>query len=685
MKLNKLISALFGGALLFGAAACTDEVDYTPAENLTGEGVYLSADESDVVDIPTDASSVSINLYRVNADNVLTVGLSGQVLNPDGTPSSVFSVPTQVTFQAGQTVVPIEIGVEFGSVVPEEEYTLDLKVLGDDIQNPYGLNERNYIITYVPWSEWEYVEVDKDIACTVVFNSWLSGTATMPVWTRKSLVNENKLQFMIADITTLDLSDPEFNPTEDCDWYYILSVDKTVTIKVDDVDCPVVTSNIVDVNYTFSGGQKAYFADAYSLCTEVLGRNHEAALALMSQQGWTQSYWNEEKGLITLCTVFYAQLGTSVYPQSAGAEYVMFPGYQDYWMEFSYQGNFVDKLGNEQAIVQVSRSTDLASYAYVCKPGVLSDADIKQTVEDIKADTDAELVFDETTNLTFTFDEDGDYTIVAVGYDEGGNAVYDTSFTFAYNTVMKESEWESMGWCLYTDGFFVNAWYDPSLGGQTWDVEIQKHKTRAGYYRLVNPYQDWPLNLQYNLMELEQTFMYIHAEDPNGVYIEEFDSGINFGKASGELTGHSIMNSGAAFLMAAGNSFEAVKANGWCGTLENDVITFPAGTLLYSESDYSGGPTYANLDPENPLYANPQIENPNFFYGEGTFCIDMSTAAKAPAKNARSHRSSNATISQRRVMETPAAIKGWQPKKGIRATKMTSREIGSARNITLTR
>ena len=122
MKLNKITSMLFGGALLFGAAACTDEVEYTPTEPIAVEGVYFSETESNVVDIHDNANKVAINLYRVNADKAITVDLSGEVLGANGTPvPQIFDVPTQVSFPAGETVVPIEIGVVFGDVTPEEE------------------------------------------------------------------------------------------------------------------------------------------------------------------------------------------------------------------------------------------------------------------------------------------------------------------------------------------------------------------------------------------------------------------------------------------------------------------------------------------------------------------------------------------------------------------------------------
>ena len=57
MKFNKIISALMGGAFLFGMAACTDEVEYTPADVIPGNNVYFPVDESTTVEKPLPSVS----------------------------------------------------------------------------------------------------------------------------------------------------------------------------------------------------------------------------------------------------------------------------------------------------------------------------------------------------------------------------------------------------------------------------------------------------------------------------------------------------------------------------------------------------------------------------------------------------------------------------------------------------
>ena len=97
--------------------------------------------------------------------------------------------------------------------------------------------------------------------------------------------------------------------------------------------------------------------------------------------------------------------------------------------------------------------------------------------------------------------------------------------------------------------------------------------------------------------------MTFNCEDPEGVYMDGIhNSGIQM--SDGELRFMSM----AYYYMQGGKSFEDVKAEGFCGTLSDDlVITFPAGTLLISEANYNGGAWYQSNK-------------------TGEFAVDLSTA-----------------------------------------------------------
>ena len=83
MKFNKIFSALTAGILLFGAAACTDETEYTPAGVPQGNEVYFSTEESNEVSLKENAESFTVVLSRLHSAGELTVGLTGRVVDEE--------------------------------------------------------------------------------------------------------------------------------------------------------------------------------------------------------------------------------------------------------------------------------------------------------------------------------------------------------------------------------------------------------------------------------------------------------------------------------------------------------------------------------------------------------------------------------------------------------------------------
>ncbi len=79
-------------------------------------------------------------------------------------------------------------------------------------------------------------------------------------------------------------------------------------------------------------------------------------------------------------------------------------------------------------VVEAYKSKDLASFAYTVLPGALTAQQVDAAAAQLAADANAVTYVEQTTNLLISFEEDGTYTIVAVGYDASGEAVYHTSF-----------------------------------------------------------------------------------------------------------------------------------------------------------------------------------------------------------------------------------------------------------------
>lgn len=712
MKFNKIISALMGGAFLFGMAACTDEVEYTPAEVIPGNNVYFPVDESATVEIGVDATSCDVYLYREGADDVLTVGLEGQVTDKQGNPmTDIFTVPTQVTFPAGVKKVPIVIDLDLDKVVPEYDYQLNLKVKGEDT-SIYGLTERQFTLVYSPWSEWKVYRYDPATSemipvstpdydnqgvtamCTATLQKVASGVFELPLYVRGSLVNDNKFQLLFPDPVAYDLysADPDYDPTAvtgDINtgnrFVYNMTIDKTWTFANGGKNVPFVI-----VPHTMScqthQGAEVYFADVLTFYTDTYNGQYtleEVYRGLLVPNNIMPAYYDAEAGMIILNTAAStATLDLTNHWLGAGVETILLPGFKDYDVTMEYSGNFVNPQGKEYAQIQAVKGADVASFAYKCVAGALTQAQIDAVAEEIKADADAELIFDATATLSFTLPEDGKYTVVTVSYNEGGEAVATTAYTFDYKTVQAAREWVSVGTCKYTDGLIYGHWqFSPTdpIGGEEWDVEVEASTTTPGRYRLVNAYAAWPLaiDLAQNGQPVALTdkdyYIYFDARYSNATYMENGEIGVDLAEIG--LSGAMSFDCDCYSLMNGNRHLEMLAAYGYAGTVEDGIIAFPAGTFgLY----YGNNGVYTNFSDElNEARAAWNDPNNSFWttvpdpaYGMGYTTIDMSgvTGEYAPGQE---------------VLDLSAYLGAAQKAKGTLAKKVAKRTYTDVKHLSV--
>ncbi len=176
-------------------------------------------------------------------------------------------------------------------------------------------------------------------------------------------------------------------------------------------------------------------------------------------------------------------------------------------------------------------------------------------------------------------------TQVMVVHQPNGSAV-EFEVEAVDSVTFRDSPWVSLGMCEYTEDFMTTFWYVDNV---TYGVEVQENGEQPGLYRLVNPYGEaYPYNSPGMYDETMNHYMEIHAGDPDGVYISEFLSGLDW-YGYGDI----YMYSTAGYeIEVEGYSLEAVKADGMCGTLSDGTITFPKDQLLISMPGSSYGPYY---------------------------------------------------------------------------------------------
>lgn len=155
----------------------------------------------------------------------------------------------------------------------------------------------------------------------------------------------------------------------------------------------------------------------------------------------------------------------------------------------------------------------------------------------------------------------------------------DLSVTMYYNP------WEYIGKGIYTDVFLASIFSD--LDPYSYEVDIQEHPTTKGYYRVVNPYSPnvYPQKIgDYDTNK--NSYVYINAEDPEGVYVETSNTGLSIGNYG------TIMGTSKAYQnMQDGETLEEQKEKELTGYYEEETknIVIADGLLLSAMSAYQNG------------------------------------------------------------------------------------------------
>ena len=105
MKLNKLFAYIATGALLFGAAACSDDDTYSAGPKGEGAQAYFPDEMASKSFSVSEEKSISIPVCRVETAEALTLS----VLADAGEAQELFEIPAVVSFAAGEATTDLVI------------------------------------------------------------------------------------------------------------------------------------------------------------------------------------------------------------------------------------------------------------------------------------------------------------------------------------------------------------------------------------------------------------------------------------------------------------------------------------------------------------------------------------------------------------------------------------------------
>lgn len=540
----------FGLLLSFLAIAamtsCSEEeADYTPAEKAEAGAaqVFFTSENPQQIDLAQDATSFDIMMSRAEAGPAATYKLE---VTADSLGTELFEFPTTVEFADKSKTATYTVNIKEGKVLEYEVYsTITISVAKDDA-TPYGIASYTAKVGVpAPWSEWEQFGTG-----TYTLSGYWAGTHSgLPIYYREYLLNDTDAQFYIPGIAnSMDLTIDYNRQTGICTVLPQYAATNSNYGQVTVTDIP---------NYPFTN---------------------------VNPDDFEPSRYDEEKGLFTLnlayvvCTLWNANTNGSF---GTCTETFQLDGFKQYDYSFSmeFKGHYVDAGGNDNAVISAVKGVDISKYLITI---IGEDEDPVATASGMIDGSVACETLKESGFFAKAIEESGKYTAVAVTFDADGNVIEEIyTTTFEFFKVGEENPWVSLGMAMYTEDCLTTFFDVPN---ETYPVEVREHKDNPGLYRIIHPYA------AYGADTSSEYFIEIDARDPEGVYIPGYyGTGLDVGY--GEVGISSVVY---YYMDKGGEQFDALKDNGFCGILADNVITFPAGSLLISMANYQSGGWYGS-------------------------------------------------------------------------------------------
>ena len=562
-KINLILGAL---VCLFAFSACTEEVEYTPAT--PDKGVYFPSTLPSQVNLTLEGTSFDVQIVRTDSVGEQTVAL--QAVTSDTT--GIFTFPESVTFADGAQTANITIAYDAEKL----GYNfVDITLSVDPaVASAYGGNAYAFSAGIPePWKSLGYAKFTDAFFFYDFYDVEIQQNELAP--------NQFRLVKPYHEAFKVDDGGYWAGPWEGTDEYMqfmLLQPGSTIG------GVSITQKDLVYFAPFCTGWNNPTYNDIVNVYHPITFTKYQ------DEQYFTYnkvvSY--QENGLpaiIQLAPYYYMDnTGGWDNSQKDGYITIIFPGVElkDYSVGVEYVGRFTDPKDNSYADLSVTMGADVASV----KVGMAASEDINGVLAGILDGSIESVEMTAAGTARFALADAGKYTAIAISYDAEG-APQEAAYTqFEYTVGATTSAWTTLGMAKYTDDF-VASLFD-GVEPVTYDVEIQANSEKPGMYRLVNPYGSaFPYNEAGDWDTSSDYYLEINAQDPQGVYIETQELGFDWGY--GMFSASSV----CAINLDNGVSLETIKGAGYCGTLTDGMITFPAKTLLFTAAQLDGW-YYAN-------------------------------------------------------------------------------------------
>ena len=553
--LKNIFYVLLGTVAVVSVASCSDSPDYEQAPTPTNEQVYFPNTNPQEFRLSGSETSFDIAVKRANTNGALTVAL-------DVEGDSLFTLPHSVSFADGQEEAVLKVGYSLATLGYDNPQDVTV-ALRDSVQGtPYGISTYKFnAIIPSPWTSLGRATITDDIIShwwavnNIQFTAEIQENDLTPGFYR--LVNAYTSEFPYND-------PPDYDGTQN---YYIY-------LHAEDPDKVWFEDTKLGLNWGYGD------IYAWSRADWALSRGNDPT-------PWYGTLKNGEitfpAGGILVHMTEYNDNGLYA-ANDDGMFSVLLPGYvkADYSAAVAYAGIFTDKEENIYAVADVELGGDAKDVKAVVMP---QDADAAAVADAIASgELEATDVQAGRIQVPFNAEELGGpkYQVIVVVIADGEAKTVATT-NFEYYGGGNANPWQSLGTGYYTDDALLTLFFDAQP--PTYEVEIMENTTTPGIYRLIDPYAE---GVYYYTSEQlggrplapEGMSIEVNAVDPEGVYIERQDLGIDWGHGP-----MSIESAGYYYMANKGQSFDEVKAANRFATLKDGVIEFPVLSYTYTDDD----------------------------------------------------------------------------------------------------
>ena len=145
--IKKLLYFLAVAGTTMFASSCTDDLEYTPAGQPSGQQVYFAVDLAETINLEENSSSVTIPVSRVVTDEAASFSIFATE------ESGLFTIPSTVDFAAGESTANLVITYTYSALTQDQTYSCTLTIGDTENTSPYGMSSYEFsLIAPSPWT-----------------------------------------------------------------------------------------------------------------------------------------------------------------------------------------------------------------------------------------------------------------------------------------------------------------------------------------------------------------------------------------------------------------------------------------------------------------------------------------------------------------------------------------------------